>query len=181
MGQSRCALQRLSKTQPLNRHPPRSFALDSICNRANTIAKIGRPGLVMLSSVPAPKPRPEKTAAAHFPLLYFRSHLAPILPSKTGWPVWIGLRRRRCRNIFRNLALLIGNAAMPRIEALPFYAIRLPERIARFAPCSPRADRNARGFYGSFWTFNMICIFLKNLRSLIPSCIAIQLKSLSRS
>ena len=54
-------------------------------------------------------------------------------------------------------------AAMPRIAALPFYAIRLPERIARFAPCSPRAGRNARGFYGSFWTFNIICTFQKKL------------------
>jgi hypothetical protein len=111
----------------------------------------------------------------------YRSLLAQISPLKTGWPVWIGLRRPRCRNIFRNPALLIGNAAMPRIAALPFYAIRLPKRIAHFAPCSPRAGRNARGFCGTCWTFNMICIFQKKLRGLIPTFTAMPLKSLSLS
>lgn len=54
-------------------NPPSSFALDSIFNRAKTIAKIGRPGLVMQSSVPAPNPRPEKTAAPYAVLHGFSS------------------------------------------------------------------------------------------------------------
>jgi len=139
-----------------------------------------------LSSTPSFEPKraptlPNSIAAARSPLLYLSIPSGPDLTVETGWPVWIGLRRPRCRNIFRNPALLIGNAAMPRIAALPFYAIRLPERIAHFAPCSPRAGRNARGFCGTCWTFNMICIFQKKLRGLIPTFTAMPLKSLSLS
>ena len=61
------------RRSPTPDNPPSSFALDSIFNRANTIAKIGRPGLVMQSSIPAPNPRPERTAAPYMVLHGFSS------------------------------------------------------------------------------------------------------------